>query len=146
MKTYYFYTLNGVQYPEKIIKYDEYLKENLEKYIKEKDALGLTIVSNAIESQEQYDKRDSLQNGQNARYLSRYGVTEITEETYNIIVNDEQRIVKNLNEKSLKLLNKFGHRTDGWHFPFTVEAQNKSHLKWLLKKMFPDYTEFILIK
>ena len=143
MKTYYFYTLNGVQYPEKIIKYDEYLKENLEKYIKEKDALGLTIVSNAIESQEQYDKRE---NGQNARYLSRYGVTEITEETYNIIVNDEQRIVKNLNEKSLKLLNKFGHRTDGWYFPFTVEAQNKSHLKWVLKKMFPNYTEFILMK
>ena len=143
MKTYYFYTLNGVQYPEKIIKYDEYLKENLEKYIKEKDALGLKIVSGAIESQEQYDKRE---NGQNARYLSRYGVTEITEETYNIIVNDEQRIVKNLNEKSLKLLNKFGHRTDGWHFPFTVEAQSKSHLKWLLRKMFPDYTEFILMK
>ena len=146
MKTYYFYTLQGEEYPEKIIKHDEYLRENLEKYIKEKDALGLKIVSGAIESQEHYHKRDSLQNGQNARYLKRYGVKEVTEETYNIIVDDEKRIVKNLNEKSLKLLNKFGHRTDGWHFPFTVEAESKGHLKWLLKKMFPDYTEFILMK
>ena len=146
MKTYYFYTLNGVQYPEKIIKYDEYLKENLEKYIKEKDVLGLEIVSDAIQSQKSFDEVDSLQNGQNARYLSRYGIKEITEETYNVIVKNEQRIVKNLNEKSLKLLNKFGHRTDGWYFPFTVEAQSKGHLKWLLKKMFPDYTEFILMK
>jgi hypothetical protein len=69
MKTYYFYTLQGDVYPEKIIKHDEYLRENLEKYIKEKDALGLKIVSDAIESQEHYHKRDSLQNGQNARYL-----------------------------------------------------------------------------
>ena len=146
MKTYYFYTLNGVQYPEKIIKYDEYLKENLEKYIKEKDVLGLEIVSDAIQSQKSFDEVDSLQNGQNARYLSRYGIKEVTEETYNIIVDDEKRIVKNLNEKSLKLLKKFDHRTDGWHFPFTVEAESKGHLKWLLKKMFPDYTEFILMR
>ena len=146
MKTYYFYTLQSDEYPEKIIKHDEYLRENLEKYIKEKDALGLEIVSGTIHSQKSFDKVDSLQNGQNARYLKRYGVKEVTEETYNIIVDDEKRIVKNLNEKSLKLLNKFGHRTDGWHFPFTVEAQSKGHLKWLLKKMFPDYTEFILMR
>lgn len=76
----------------------------------------------------------------------RYGIKEITEEGYNIIVDDEKRIVKNLNEKSLKLLKKFDHRTDGRHFPFTVEAENKGHLKWILKKMFPDYTDFILMK
>jgi hypothetical protein len=59
------------------------------------------------------------------------------------IVEDDKRIVSSFNKKTLNLMDKFGHKKDGWHFPFYVDAESRSHLKWRLKQMFPEYKEFI---
>ena len=90
-----------------------------------------------------YNEQYEFQNGQDARYFRRYGVKEIDEETYNQITEDDRRIVLSFNQKTLYLMDKFGHRKDGWHFPFYVDAESRSHLKWKLKQMFPEYEEFI---
>jgi len=89
-------------------------------------------------------KKYEFQNGQDARNFRRYGVKEITEEVYNQILEDEKRIVSGFNHKTLDLMDEFDHRKDGWHFPFYVDVENKSHLKWKLKQMFPEYKQFIL--
>lgn len=80
-----------------------------------------------------------FQNGQDARYFTRYGVKEVDEEGYNRIVEDDVRITKSFNEKTLGLMDKFNHRKDGWHFPFCIEVESKSHLRWKLNEMYPDY-------
>ena len=145
IKTHFFYVLNKVEYPEKIIEYDEYLIDSQLNFLKNKDTLGLIITSSAINDSMDFNESYLLPNGQDVRYFTRYGVKEISEEEgFNEIVEDDKRIVKRFNNKTIELLNKFGHRTDGWHFPFKVEAESKSHLIWKLKKMFPNYSEFIL--
>lgn len=144
IKTHFFYVLNKVEYPEKIIEYDEYLRDSQLDFIKNKDTLGLIITSSAIDDSMDFNESYLLPNGQDVRYFTRYGVKEIDEEGFNEIAEDDKRIIKRFNNNTIELLNKFGHKTDGWHFPFKVEATSKSHLIWKLKKMFPNYNEFIL--
>lgn len=153
MKTYYFYTLNEDRTPSCEIMDDiEKLEtELLNKASKTEDkklqawymhGVGMShrLKNDRIRNREAFE----FQNGQDARYFVRYGVKEIDEEDYNRIVEDDKRIVSRFNEKTLKLMDKFNHRKDGWHFPFKVEAESKGHLKWKLKQMFPEYSEFIL--
>lgn len=152
---YYFYTLNKVEYPEdKILNDVQRLEgELLEKASKTNDPKekawylhGVMFGHEVKHDRYTSNKKYELQNGQDIRFFSRYGVKETDEEGYNQIVEDDKRIVKSFNEKTLRLLSEFNQRTDGWHFPFYVDAESKSHLRWILNKMFPEYDTFILNK
>lgn len=148
MEKYYFYTLNKEQTPsDKIMDDVERLEtELLDKSSKTKDkelkswymygvAMSHDLKNNRRRNREEFE----FQNGQDARYFVRYGVKEIDENSYNCIVEDDKRIVSSFNDKTLKLMEKYNHRKDGWHFPFIIEANDRSHLKWILKNKYPNY-------
>jgi len=152
MKTYFFYTLNKQRTPtdknmeeihkterELLKKASETKDKQLQSWYMHGVAMSHGLKNDRMLRSEQYQ----FQNGQDARYFVRYGVKEIHEKDFLEIEADEERIVKSFNEKTLKLMDDFGHRKDGWHFPFSIDAESKSHLKWKLKQMFPDFEEFI---
>jgi hypothetical protein len=139
---YYFYTLNKEHRPEDRVLEKELLTKSSNTNDKELFSWYMIAVAQ-LQKLRKRDEQYEFQNGQDARYFVRYGVKEINEETYNQIVEDDIRIVSGFNQKTLDLMNKFGHRKDGWHFPFYVDAESRSHLKWKLKQMFPEYKEFI---
>jgi uncharacterized protein YneR len=139
---YYFYTLNKEHRPEDRVLEKELLTKSSNTNDKELFSWYMLAVAQ-LQKLRKRDEEYEFQNGQDVRYFVRYGVKEINEETYNQIVEDDIRIVSGFNQKTLDLMNKFGHRKDGWHFPFYVDAESRSHLKWKLKQMFPEYKEFI---
>jgi len=145
---YYFYTLNEERNPsDKIMDDVERLEtELLDKCSKTRDkalkswymsgvAMSHELKNNRIQNREKYE----LQNGIDVRFFKRYGLKEITEESYNEIKTDDERIVKSFNEKTRSLLLQYNHPIDGWHFPLIIEANDRSHLKWILKNKYPDY-------
>ena len=118
---YYFYTLNEQREPEDKTtdKIEELEGELLKKASKTEDKeLIAWYMSGVAQSHElkynrnKYNEQYEFQNGQDARYFRRYGVKEIDEETYNQITEDDRRIVLSFNQKTLYLMDKFGHRKD----------------------------------
>jgi hypothetical protein len=150
---YYFYTLNEEVYHEnksidKMLELeDELLVKASNTNNKKEIALfmhGVSLSHKIRHDRSELSKRYEFQNGQDARKFRRYGVKEIDKEVYDLILEDDKKIVSGFNQKTLDLMDKFGHKEDGWHFPFYVDAENKSHLKWKLKQMFSEYKQFIL--
>ncbi len=146
MRSYYFYTLNEERLPKYEI--DFYKKVNkLEEEALAKNNLGSVLLIHQYKNffHEESEKFE-LQNGQDARFLVRYGCKEVSKDIYEAIKEDDHRIVKSFDERSIFLLKQFNHRTDGWHFPFKVEAKNRLELRRKLKSMFPKFEEFCFLK
>ena len=69
-----------------------------------------------------------LQNGCDVRRFQEEGVKEISEESYNWIVEEDKRIVASRTEKSKRLIKEFlpAEFENSWHRPFKEKEDEKT--------------------
>lgn len=128
MKTYYFYTLHGEFAPKDKYDYTALVRESIET----KNGLLLRATNNYFDSKRNIREQFQLDNGIDVRYLKYYGFKEITKESYDKIVLDDERIMSRKSEKSKTLLTNYGFDLKGWHKPFKIHFATDSNIdKWL---------------
>lgn len=130
-KTYFFYMLHSCR--EATCEFD-YLKQ-VEIAIKNKSALALSLCNVVQDIKRRRDIRYQLDNGIDVRDLYFTGeIKEISSESYNEILADDENIMLNMSKKSRKLLTDFGFSLNGWHRPLKVQVNNINELESALSK------------
>lgn len=101
-------------------KYDEILDnvDNVQSYV-----YSYALVGRAMEPYRKRAEQFELQNQCDVRRFQEEGVKEISEESYNWIVEEDKRIVASRTEKSKRLIKEFlpAEFENAWHRPFKVE-------------------------
>lgn len=145
-KTFYFYILHDCNKNHSSDDYEfDYLK-TVRNAMEMKNGFFLQLANDVKEMVECRTEKFLLGNGIDVRNLQFTGeIKEISEESYNLIVEDDKRIMANMSDKTKKLLLGFGFDLDGWHRPFKVEAKNKIYLKSVLKRKL-GYSPKIIFK
>ena len=82
-----------------------------------------TLAQKSTELHRKRTEEFELQNGCDVRRFQEEGVKEISEESYNWIVEEDKRIVDSRTEKSKGLIKKFlpAEFENAWHRPFKIE-------------------------
>lgn len=101
-------------------KYDEILGniDNTQSYVH-----SYVLVGRAMEPYRKRAEEFELQNQCDVRRFQEEGVKEISEESYNWIVEEDKRIVTSRTEKSKRLIKEFlpAEFENAWHRPFKIE-------------------------
>lgn len=140
-RPFYFYVLHDSKVNNK---YNFDYLETVKRAFLIKSTRLLTLANNVKDLREKMDEKYLLDNGIDVRELYFTGeIKEISKESYDMIVEDDKRILANMSEKSKNLLLQFGFDLDGWHRPFMIEAKNKSYLKTALKRKFGELPTII---
>ena len=140
MKKHYFYIIHSSKPPKDEI---NYLK-NVEKALINNNSILLEVINYAKEDQNKINKSYMLDNGIDVRYLYfTRKIKKIDEKLYERILKDDENIIKNMSNKSKKLLKDFGFNANGWHLPFIILSENKNDLESSLINKFGFLPEII---
>ena len=131
-KTFYFYIIHACR--ENPNRYNFNYLDTVKKSLDIKNYKLLELANDINDTLMIESESYSLDNGIDVREFYFTGeIKEITEESYNIILADDKRIMANMSEKTKNLLTRFGIPLDGWHRPFKIEAKNRVYLKRALE-------------
>jgi hypothetical protein len=147
-QTFYFYIIHGCKavIDKRSATHDFNYLETVGTALKNKSAFTLQLANDVQDIISERRDRYSLGNGIDVRELYFTGeIKQISEEGYNEILEDDERIMANMSDKEKDLLTKFGFDLEGWHRPFKIEAKNKIYLKRALVRKL-GYSPIVLFK
>ena len=133
--TFYFYVLNDCSVP---VKDDygelEYIRD-VKHALKNKNPLLLDKANICADISRNRRELFEIGNGIDVRSFRYTGeVKQTSEIQYEFIVQDDIRISQSFSEKTKRLLTEYGFKTDGWHWPFKIEASSEEEIYSLIEQ------------